>query len=85
MIHADGGDAEIVRRDAHLLLPPVLDKRLGLGCVGQNGNAREIREGTSEELIRPGDRLLGFQVAVGPDTVDLSDRSFVASPSEITG
>lgn len=41
-------------------------------------------ESVPVELIRPGDRLLGFQVAVGPDTVDLSDRSFVASASEIT-
>ncbi len=36
------------------------------------------------ELVRPGDRLLGFQVAVGPDTLDLSDRPFEASAREIT-
>ncbi len=41
-------------------------------------------ESVPVELVRPGDRLLGFRVAVGPDTLDLSDRPFEASASEIT-
>jgi YidC/Oxa1 family membrane protein insertase len=41
-------------------------------------------ESVPVELVRSGDRVLGFRVAVGPDTVDLSERPFEASASEIT-
>jgi YidC/Oxa1 family membrane protein insertase len=41
-------------------------------------------ESARVELVRPGDRMLGFRVAVGPDSVDLSDRPFEASAREIT-
>ncbi len=40
-------------------------------------------ESVPVELLRQGDRLLEFRVAVGPDTLDLSDRPFEASASEI--
>jgi YidC/Oxa1 family membrane protein insertase len=40
-------------------------------------------ESVPVELVRPSDRLMGFRVAVGPDTLDLSDRPFEPSASEI--
>ncbi|UCG74602.1 MAG: YidC/Oxa1 family insertase periplasmic-domain containing protein [Gemmatimonadota bacterium] len=45
--------------------------------------APEDPDSASAELVRPGDRLLGFRVAAGADTVDLSERLFEPSAREI--
>jgi YidC/Oxa1 family membrane protein insertase len=39
--------------------------------------------GRRAELVRPGDHLLTWRVAVGPDTLDLSNRVFEASATEV--
>ena len=41
-------------------------------------------ESAPAELVRAGDHLLGYEVSVGPDTLDLSARPFEVSASEIT-
>ncbi|MEE9576771.1 MAG: YidC/Oxa1 family insertase periplasmic-domain containing protein, partial [Gemmatimonadota bacterium] len=40
-------------------------------------------EGAPVQLVRAGDHLFGFRVAVGPDTVDLSERRFEASARSV--
>lgn len=41
-------------------------------------------ESAPVELVRSGDHLLGFKLAVGPDTLDLANRDFEASASAIS-
>ena len=46
--------------------------------------APEDPEGAEVELIRAGDQLFGFRLAVGGDTIDLAERLFEASATSIT-
>lgn len=79
------GDTIVVRSDLYELRFSTLGASL-IGARLLEYESYSVRENGDDraELVRPGDRLFGYRVAVGGDTASLGDRLFTADRREIT-
>ncbi len=79
------GDTIVVRSDLYELRFSTLGASL-IGARLLEYESYSVRENGDDraELVRPGDRLFGYTVAVGGDTASLGDRLFTADRREIT-
>ncbi len=79
------GDTIVVRSDLYELRFTTLGASLiGARLLEYESYAARANGDDRVELIHPGDRLFGYQVAASGDTASLRDRLFTADRTEIT-
>ena len=78
------GDTVRVRTPLYTLTFDTRGARLvGVTLHDYASFAKGDSAGMMAQLVRPGDHLLGWRIAVGPDTLDLANRLFRASAASI--
>ena len=78
------GDTILVRSDLYEFAFSTIGAALVSARLNEfEAYGDDVPDGTRVDLVRAGDSFLGYQVAIGADTVQVHNREFSASKSEV--